>query len=181
MGTERASRCTPRKASMRCAFSSGRTEQVAYRSLPPGGDAPPCRRAPRRRRGRSDRPNVEQRRRKLGRRVLDGDRPHLETGQRRRLHWARQHQPLIGMGREGGGDPGVGQLGQVGLAAGAPRVDPDRHRTRAAVARGSEPSLGRISYPRPSRGRRGTGPSGSAALAKRTPGVAYPLTPQGVG
>ena len=185
---------------MRCAFSSGRTEQVAYRSLPPGrgaatdpragGTAPlPCdvrrpaqdldigmsaddpgpraggvdehaveemavpenagiggiaghdpgfqpepfqgarylhqsagvfvhrheagqgraleemrRLAAGRRAGVEDMvtgPNVEQRRRKLGSRVLDGDRPHSETGQRRRLHWARQHQPLIGMGARG--------------------------------------------------------------------------------
>ena len=64
-------------------------------------------------------PNVEQRRRKLGRRVLDGDRPHSETGQRRGVHRARQHQPLIGMRRGIGGDPGVAQLGQVGIAAGA--------------------------------------------------------------
>ena len=80
-------------------------------------------------------PNVEQRCRKLGSRVLDGDRPHSETGQRRGLHRAREHQPLIGMGRRAGGDPGVAQLDQVGIAAGAPRVDPDRHRRGLVVGR----------------------------------------------
>ena len=36
-------------------------------------------------------PNVAQRRRKLGRRVLDGDRPHSETGQRRGVVTMNDH------------------------------------------------------------------------------------------